>query len=80
MIQKYKPKKRKQRILFCYCCKENIIPSYYDSETLKRFVSERGKIVSREDSGICEKHQKQLTRAVKRARFLAILPFIVRPS
>jgi small subunit ribosomal protein S18 len=80
MIKKFKPRKRKQKILFCFCCKEKIVPSFREVETLKRFISERGKIISREDSGICQKHQKELTIEVKRARFLAILPFLVRPS
>jgi small subunit ribosomal protein S18 len=62
----------------CYFCKAKTNPDFLDAETLKKFVSERGKIHSRLRSGICSKHQRKLTTAVKRARLLALLPFVVR--
>lgn len=62
----------------CYFCKEKKNPDFLDYETLKNFISERGKIHSRSRSGVCSKHQRKLTTAVKRARLLALLPFIVR--
>lgn len=62
----------------CYFCKENKNPDFLDFEILKKFISERGKIHSRSRSGVCSKHQRKLTTAVKRARLLAYLPFIVR--
>ena len=48
---------------------------YKDTELLKRFISERGKILPRRISGNCAKHQRQLTSAIKRARNVALLPF-----
>jgi small subunit ribosomal protein S18 len=64
----------------CPFCKQKQIPDYKDIEILKHYLSERGKILPREDTAICQKHQRELSMAVKRARFLALIPFIVRPS
>ena len=62
----------------CFFCKEKKNPDFMDFEILKKFISERGRIQSRQRTGICSKHQRKLTVAVKRARLLALLPFIVR--
>jgi small subunit ribosomal protein S18 len=48
---------------------------YKDERRLQRFVTDRGRIVPRRVSGNCSKHQAQITRAVKKARILALLPF-----
>jgi len=48
---------------------------YKEFEKLKRFITERGKILPRRISGNCARHQRQLTRAIKRARIMALLPF-----
>ena len=50
--------------------------SYRDVNRLKKYVSERGKIVPRRISGNCAKHQRLLTTAVKRARIIAFLPYV----
>ena len=50
--------------------------SYKDEKFLTKFLTERGKIVPRRTSGMCAKHQRQLSTAIKRARFLALLPYI----
>jgi len=49
---------------------------YKDEKSLQRFVSERGKILPRRISGMCARHQRQVGTAVKRARYLALLPYI----
>jgi small subunit ribosomal protein S18 len=49
---------------------------YKDEKTLTRFVTERGKILPRRISGMCARHQRQVGTAVKRARYLALLPYI----
>ncbi|HBR32214.1 MAG TPA: 30S ribosomal protein S18, partial [Clostridiales bacterium] len=49
---------------------------YKDVNKLRRFVSERGKIIPRRISGNCAKHQRQLTEAVKRARQIALIPYV----
>ncbi|MCD4756101.1 30S ribosomal protein S18 [bacterium] len=52
--------------------------SYKDVYQLKKFTSVRGKIISTEKSGVCHKHQKQLTKAIKRARVMALLPYVAK--
>jgi len=59
----------------CFFCKEKKEPDYKEVEVLEKYLSERSKILSKSKTGICMKHQKRLSRAVKRARFLALLPF-----
>jgi small subunit ribosomal protein S18 len=49
---------------------------YKDERRLSRFITERGKILPRRISGMCARHQRQVGTAIKRARFLAILPYI----
>jgi len=62
----------------CPFCKEGKEPDYKDIPTLERFTTDRGKIISRSRTGVCQKHQRWLNKAIKRARFLAFLPFITR--
>jgi small subunit ribosomal protein S18 len=49
---------------------------YKDERTLSRFITERGKILPRRISGMCARHQRQAGTAIKRARYLALLPYI----
>lgn len=66
-----KPKKK-----ICSFCVEKIeTVDYKQYEKLKRFITERGKILPRRISGNCAGHQRQLTRAIKRARIMALLPY-----
>lgn len=61
----------------CPYCKDKIEQvDYKDIGTLRRFISERGKIRSRRISGACRRHQNQIATAVKRARELALLPYV----
>jgi small subunit ribosomal protein S18 len=61
----------------CLHCKDKIDQvDYRDVATLRKFVSEKGKIRSRRISGACRRHQSQIARAVKRARELALLPYV----
>ncbi len=67
---------RKPRKKVCKLCVERVTDiDYKDERRLQRFVTDRGKIVPRRVSGNCSKHQAQITRAVKKARILALLPF-----
>ena len=52
------------------------VVDYKDDRTLGRFTTERGKILPSRLSGMCARHQRQLSTAIKRARYLALLPFI----
>jgi small subunit ribosomal protein S18 len=61
----------------CAFCTDAIrTPDYKDAKRLQRFVSEQGKILPRRRTGTCAKHQRGLTVAVKRARHIALLPFV----
>ncbi len=60
----------------CRFCADTTIPiDFKDTNTLKYFTSERGKIIPRRISGNCQKHQKQVARAIKQARNVALLPY-----
>ena len=60
-----------------FCAEEGKKIDYKDVATLRKFISERGKILPRRITGNCSKHQKDITVAVKRARHLALLPYVV---
>ncbi len=63
----------------CKFCVEKIDTIHYrDVRLLQGFVAERGKIVPRRLTGVCTKHQRRLTRAIKQARNIALLPFAAR--
>jgi len=59
----------------CAFCAEKIEIDYKDIPRLRKYVSDRGKIEPRRRSGVCAKHQRRLATAIKRARFLALLPY-----
>jgi small subunit ribosomal protein S18 len=59
-----------------FCGKESGI-DYKDTAKLKRYVSERGKILPRRITGTCAKHQRALTVAIKRARHVALMPYVM---
>ena len=67
-------RRRKKVCVFCVDKVENI--DYKDTAKLRRYITERGKIVPRRISGTCAKHQRQRTIAIKRARQIALLPFV----
>jgi len=58
----------------CMFCADKTPIDYKNSQMLQRFVSDRGKIVSRRRTGVCAKHQRSVAQAIKRARYLALLP------
>ncbi len=67
---------RKPRKKVCfYCSNKAETIDYKDVEKIKKYTSERGKILPRRITGCCAKHQRQLTIAIKRARHVALLPF-----
>jgi len=76
-----KSSKRPRRQLFtivtgpCPFCKGELEPDYKDVDKLSKFISDRGKILGRSRTGVCSKHQRRLTRAIKRARHLGLLPY-----
>jgi small subunit ribosomal protein S18 len=65
----------------CPYCKDKIDQvDYKDVSALRRFISDRGKIRSRRITGACRRHQSQIATAVKRARELALLPYVVESA
>ncbi len=66
----------RKRKKVCYFSQNKILPDYKDVDTLRRFVNERGKIVPRRLSGVNPPNQRKLAIAVKRARHLALLPYV----
>jgi small subunit ribosomal protein S18 len=60
----------------CKFCMQKLKIDYKDPDTLRRFITERGKILPRRITGTCAKHQRALALAIKRARMLALLPFV----
>ena len=73
-----RPRGRKPRRKVCTFCVDKIQHiDYKDIARLRRFTSERGKILPRRMSGTCAKHQRQLSTAIKRARQIALLPYTI---
>ena len=74
--RKMRPRQRKPRRKVCSFCVDKIDHiDYKDVAKLRRFTTERGKILPRRISGVCAKHQRKLTVAIKRARAIALLPY-----
>ena len=71
-----RPRGRKRRKVCTFCADKVEHIDYKDSGRLKKFLSERSKILPRRTTGTCAMHQRQLTVAVKRARQIALLPYV----
>lgn len=73
------PRQRRTRRKVCAFCAEKVeVIDFMDATRLRKYTSERGKILPRRMTGTCAKHQRELTTAIKRARQVAVLPFTVR--
>ena len=70
----FRAKKRRKVCAFCADKVETI--DYKDTAKLRKYISERAKILPRRITGTCAKHQRELTLAIKRARHVALLPYI----
>lgn len=74
--------RRRRRViqnLTCPLCESAVKHvTYKDIFQLKKFTSVRGKIISSEKSGVCHMHQKQLRKSIKRARYMALLPYVAK--
>ena len=67
---------RRRKKVCVFCGEKNGTIDYKDTNKLKRYVSERGKILPRRITGNCAKHQRALTVEIKRARHIAIMPYV----
>jgi small subunit ribosomal protein S18 len=73
-----RPRGRRSRRRVCsFCVDKSQKIDYKDAHKLRKYITERGKILPRRISGNCAKHQRQLTVAIKRARNIALLPYTV---
>lgn len=77
-----KPRKKRRRRIYhrrkvCrFCADSSLVIDYKNPKGLKYFITERGKIIPRRITGTCAKHQRELTHAIKRARTIALLPYV----
>ncbi len=76
-------KKNKDSLLqkekFCFFCVNNIdYIDYKNINLIRRFISSYGKIVPRKRNNVCSKHQRKLSESIKRARIMALLPFVTK--
>ncbi len=70
---------RRKRRQVCEVCKHNIQLNYKRPEELRRYMNRLGKILPRRVSRLCAKHQRRVSREIKRARVMALLPYEVEP-
>ena len=72
-LKAFGPRRKK----FCpFCARKERTIDYKDAAGLTKFVTERGKIISRRNSGVCARHQRGLCSAIKQARYIALLPYV----
>ena len=71
--KKFKKPSKKKVCLFCQNKEEKI--DYKDVNKIKKYITEKGKILPRRQTGVCARHQRELSLAIKRARVMAFLPF-----
>ncbi len=71
----YRQKKKRT----CQFCTKGVAQvSYKDEKTLRKYISERGKILPRRVTGACAKHQREIVNAINRARHVGILPYVIK--
>lgn len=72
------PRQRRIKKKVCmYCADKSLVIDYKDAEKLRKFVSEKGKILPRRVTGLCALHQRKVTNEIKKARHIALLPYTV---
>ena len=75
-VRPQRPVVRRRTQVCIFCADKVDFIDYKDSAKLRKFISERGKILPRRISGTCAKHQRELNTAIKRARQVALLPYV----
>ena len=65
-----------QRRKTCHFCETKVVIDYKEEQLLRRFTNDRGKILPRRVSGSCARHQRELAVAIKRGRFLSLIPYV----
>lgn len=75
--QRKRPIGRRKKRVCIFCAEKQDIIDYKDLGKLKRYISERGKILPRRITGTCARHQRTLTVAIKKSRHVALLPYVI---
>lgn len=70
--KKVRPNRKK---VCAFCADHSMVIDYKDASKLKRYITEKGKILPSRQTGLCATHQREITRAIKRARNMSILPY-----
>lgn len=73
-VEEEPARERTKRV--CFYCQKKSTPSYTDLVNLRRFLTDRAKILPKQRSGVCSKHQRAVAKNIKYARHLALLPFV----
>ena len=76
VVRAPRPMMRRRKKVCIFCADKVAFIDYKDSAKLRKFISESGKILPRRISGTCAKHQRELNTAIKRARQVALLPYV----
>lgn len=74
-MAKFNKRRGRKKKVCQYCGNKNLTIDYKDVDKLGKYIAEKGKILPRRVTGTCAVHQRELTRAIKRARIIALLPF-----
>ena len=69
-------KRRKKRKVCQFCASKDARIDYKNTQRLQKYVTERGKILPRRISGTCAKHQREIAKQIKIARYMALLPYV----
>ena len=81
-MAKKKDNKKRRKIVFeavarnCPFCNNKVEPDYKDAGSLEKYISDRAKLLGKDHTGLCSKHQRRVSICIKRARHLALLPFV----
>lgn len=75
MEKEYKKIRRQPRRKVCAFCAEKLTIDYKDVARLRKYITEKGKILPRRQTGTCAKHQREIANAIKRARYMALIPY-----
>lgn len=67
--------KKESKKVCVFCAEKSEVIDYKNSAKLRKYMTEKGKIIPRRTTGVCARHQRELTTAIKRARVMALLPY-----
>ena len=71
-----KPYRQQKKKVCAFCVEKVTVIDFKDANKLRRYITEKGKILPRRQTGVCASHQRELATAIKRARHMALLPYV----